>query len=75
MTKIKPNTKNVTTAEQIFDGLIYNSPYRKVALRYFKLKNISPDIDGKFNIVDLLEAYHEFAKVDHKINKKEKAKG
>lgn len=67
MTKI--NSNNVPSAEEIFDGLVM-SPYYNVAWIYMERKGIEDP-----NIGDILEAFHELAKVDHKINKKQKAKG
>lgn len=69
MTKIILNSKDVMTAEQLFYGLIYNSPYTTVAIKYLQLKGVALDFNGYYNISDLLEAYHELAKVDHKTKK------
>ena len=62
MTKI--NIAHVPTTEDIFDGLVM-SPYYNVAWIYMERKGIKDP-----NIADLLEAFHELAKVDNKINKK-----
>jgi hypothetical protein len=64
MTKIKPI--NAPTSEQIFDNLS-NSPYYSIAWKYMEKKEINDPTIG-----DLLIAYHEISKIDHKINKKEK---
>ena len=62
MTKIK--VVNAPTAEEIFDNLSM-SPYYNVAWIYMERKGIEDP-----NIADLFEAFHEIAKVDHKINKR-----
>ena len=62
MTKI--NTAHVPTAEELFDGLVM-SPYYNIAWIYMERKGIKNP-----NIADLLKAFHELAKVDHKINKR-----
>ena len=69
MTKIKPNAEDVMTVEGFFNGLIYNSPYSTIAVRYLQLKGVKQDFNGYYNIGNLLEAYHELAKVDHRVNK------
>ena len=56
MTKIK--VVNAVTTEEFFERLMNISPYRLVAIRYFRLKGIKHP-----NIADLLEAYHELAKM------------
>ncbi len=69
MTKIKPNSEDIMTADELLHGLLHVSPYSSVALKYLNLKRVKTDDNGMYNIVDLLEAYHELAKVDHKVNK------
>lgn len=63
MTKIK-NLKNVPTTEELVEG-IPNSPYFPIACKMLW----QSDIDDP-NIGDLLQCYHEIAKVDNKINQK-----
>ena len=69
MTKIKPNLEDVMSAEELLHGLFHVSPYSTVAVRYLQLKGVKQDFNGYYNIADLLEAYHELAKIDHRVNK------
>lgn len=66
MTKI--NGINAPTPEEIFDNLP-NTPYYHVAWKYMDRKGIEDP-----TIADLFEAFHEIAKVAHKINKKRRIK-
>lgn len=64
MTK-KVDLGNVPTAQEIVDNLIY-SPYYPIACRMIEEREIDDP-----TIADVFEAFHEIAKIDNKINRKE----
>ncbi len=58
----KTNNHRIPSAKELVNG-ISNSPYYNVAWIYLDRKGIiEPDI------ADILEAYHEIAKIDNKLN-------
>lgn len=54
----------VPTAQEMVDGIIY-SPYYPIACKMIDERGIEDP-----TIADILECFHEIAKIDNKINRK-----
>lgn len=62
---IKNNDYPVPSGQQIIDTVI-NSPYYNISSEYWHRKGVLEP-----TYLHALVAFHEFAKIDHKINKRE----
>lgn len=60
------NNYPVPSGKDLIENIEY-SPYYKVAMEMIRRKNIEDP-----TIADLFECFHEIAKLDNKINKKER---
>ena len=59
----KRNDYKVPSGRELMENIEY-SPYYNVAIKMLQRKGVIPP----YNIADILECFHEIAKVDHKIN-------